>query len=84
MEVDGAEWAPPGLRQPVGSAGPTVGHPAPIFRVLVVSCLCCLFVMCISPTLVFFVPVILVETKYAQKELCRFESRGVQELFIQI
>jgi len=64
-------------------SGPHQGHLAPIFRVLVVSSLCCLFVMCISPTLVF-VPVISVETKYAQKELCRFESQGVQQLFIQI
>ena len=70
LELDGAEWATQGAGQPMGLAAPEVGPLALLFRVLVVSVLCCSFVGCVSPTLVS-VPVEILKTKYGtnKKEL---------------
>ena len=53
LELDGAEWAPPGAGRPLGSAAPAVGPLVLLFRMLVVSVLCRNFVGCVSPTLCF-------------------------------
>ena len=66
LELDGAEWAPPGAGRPLGSAAPAVGLLVLLFRVLVVSVLCHNFVGCVSPTLVSM-PVEIHKTKYGTK-----------------
>ena len=81
LELDGAEWAPPGAGRPLGLAAPEVGPLTHCFRVLVVLVLCHSFVGCISPTLVS-APVRILKTKYGtnKRELCRIGIRGVQSL----
>ena len=81
LELDGAEWAPPGAGRPLGLAAHEVGPLTHCFRVLVVLVLCHSFVGCISPTLVS-APVRILKTKYGinKRELCRIGIWGVQSL----
>ena len=83
LELDGVKWAPPGADRPLGLAALELGPLALLFRVLVVSVLCCDFVGCVPPHLLLCLYKFSTQ-KYGTKkrELCRIGIQGVQTLLI--
>ena len=84
LELDGAEWAPPGAGRPLGSAAPAVGPLVLLFRMLVVSVLCRNFVGCVSPTLCFCACRNTQDKIWHEKKLCRLKSGEFKFYYIEI